>query len=125
MEILRIVEGVEFGVVYVSACAIVALFIQYISVSARMIGDMDALTHHVVCYYIDHEIHIAFMQSRSESLEIVCSSVVRVESIARVCKHAGLKGCLFCFAIPTCPAASIRDRHSHTQYLRSIGQSRE
>lgn len=81
MEILRIVEGVEFGIIYVSTCAIITLFIQYMSVSGRMIGDVDDFTHHVVCYYIDHEIHVAFMQSCSEGLEIVCSSVVRVESI--------------------------------------------
>lgn len=77
VEILCIVEGVEFGVVYVSTCAVVALFIPYMSVSTWIIGDdSDELTYHVVCYYIDHEIHVAFVQSRSEGLKIVCSSVV-------------------------------------------------
>lgn len=82
VEILCIVEGVEFGIIYVSTCAIVALFIRYMSVSVRMIGDVNNFTHHVICYYIDHEIHVAFMQSCSEGLEIVCGSVVRVKSIA-------------------------------------------
>ena len=82
VEILCIVEGVEFGVVHVSTCAIVALFIQYMSVSVQVIGGVGDLTHHVVCYDIDHEIHVAFVQSRSKGLEIVCGSIVGIERIA-------------------------------------------
>jgi hypothetical protein len=47
-----------------------------------MIGDVGDLTHHVVCYDIDHEIHVAFVQSRSEGFEIVRGSIVGIERIA-------------------------------------------
>jgi hypothetical protein len=110
-EILCIVEGVEFGVVHVSTCAIVALFIQYMSVSVygtaddlkalaaalhkrdmylmvdvvanhmvsqtvQVIGGVGDLTHHVVCYDIDHEIHVAFVQSRSERVRRSLSRIL-------------------------------------------------
>lgn len=77
-------------------------------------------TNHVVCNYIDHEIHPTIMQGFSESLETVLCTVVMIQRVAIISIRKLLAASLSVARL-TYPAANSHDTPLHHQYLVGLG----